>query len=60
MADSTDDHTRKARLTEVLDWAVFSLGVMSLSMAIATTVLTKTEILDQIAGVDVTQATEAG
>lgn len=45
MSDFTLNPQTKDRLREALDWAVFSLGVLSLSTAIAATVVTKTDLV---------------
>jgi len=45
MSDFTLNPQTKDRLREALDWTIFSLGVLSLSVAIAATVVTKTDIV---------------
>lgn len=38
----------KERMLEALDWAIFSLGVLSLTVAIGATVVTKTNMFASV------------
>ncbi len=38
----TPEPTRESRGKELLDWAMLTLGILSLSIAVAGTILTKT------------------
>jgi len=45
MSDFLVKNLQRDGLREALDWAVFSLGLVSLGIAVGATVLTKSQIL---------------
>ena len=45
MTDSSEPTEGNETVREILDWAVFSLGILSLSVAVGATILSKANLL---------------